>query len=202
VKIFLSHLLAAVLLVQVAQAASVYVYVNEKGSKLITDHPRENLRGYRLLKKYGIDDNVGAPFGWAQGADITPIRSEYDGLIMSMAAQFGLEPALIKAIIHVESAFNPNALSPKGAKGLMQLMPETAHRYGVNTREDPTSSVEGGSRYIRDLLTLFNDDTRLALAAYNAGESAVRKYNGIPPFRETQSYVEKVIRLRDRYLRH
>ena len=106
---------------------------------------------------------------------------------------------LLKAMVHVESAFNADAVSPKGAMGLMQLMPATAKRYGVTSRKDPVASLEGGARYFHDLLVLFEQDLRLALAAYNAGENAVIKYQGIPPYPETQNYVERVIELRDRY---
>ena len=105
-------------------------------------------------------------------------------------------------MVHVESAFNPEALSPKGAMGLMQLMPATAERYGVTSREDPVASLEGGGRYMYDLLALFDQDLRLALAAYNAGENAVMKYNGIPPYPETRNYVERVIQLLASYRRN
>ena len=184
--------------------ASIYVYVDVQGNRLITDHPRNDLKGYKLTKTYGVDDYFGLADRPGSSTSyglkaFKPIASKFDQLIISKAKVFGLEPALLKAIVHVESLFNPDALSPKGAKGLMQLMPATAKRYGVVSRSDPTSSLEGGGRYMRDLLSLFNDDIRLALAAYNAGENAVVKYNGIPPYPETQYYVENVIRLRDKY---
>ncbi len=179
-------------------SAVIYVYENGAGNRLITDHPRGDLVGYSLIKKYGVDDNFGLPYQYSN-KPISPIASQFDNLIFLNADKIGLEPALLKAIVHVESAFNPNALSPKGAKGLMQLMPETAKRYGVVSREDPVASLLGGGRYMRDLLVMFNQNTRLALAAYNAGENAVTKYNGIPPYPETQNYVEKVIELRNKY---
>ena len=104
------------------------------------------------------------------------------------------------AIITVESWYNPNAVSRAGAIGLMQLMPETAKRYGVINRRDVKESINGGSRYLSDLLRMFNNNIRLALAAYNAGENAVKKYdNTVPPYRETKNYVEKVIKYYKKY---
>ena len=189
--------------VPVAQAASIYVYVNAKGNKLITDHPRSDLRGYKLQKTYGVDDNFGLADRPASSTRAWRARSsDYDDLIVRKAQSLGLEAALLKAIVHVESAFNPVAVSPKGATGLMQLMPATAQRYGVVSRTDPAASLDGGGRYLRDLLQMFDFDLRLALAAYNAGEGAVMRYNGIPPYPETQGYVENVIRMLDAYRRN
>ena len=193
-------ILVLMLVSSLAWPASVYVYVDQNGNRLITDHRRTDLKGYKLLKKYQADDHFGSPYKPSRSTStLRPRVSDYDKLIRFKADQFGLEPALLKAVVHVESAFNPNALSPKGALGLMQLMPGTAARYGIQKRTDPESSLDGGGRYLRDLLFMFNHDTRLALAAYNAGENAVTRYNGIPPYPETEDYVEKVIQLRDKY---
>ena len=191
---------AATLLGFSASAAPIYVYVNDKGNRLITDHVRTDLPGYQLLRKYQADDHFGtANRPAAKRAGLRPRASDYDKLIVAKANALGLEPALLKAMIHIESAFNPGAVSPKGASGLMQLMPETARRYGVTDRFSPSQSLEGGGRYVRDLLLMFNHDTRLALAAYNAGENAVTRYNGIPPYSETQQDVELVIQMRALY---
>jgi len=114
-------------------------------------------------------------------------------MIMTAAAREGVDPALVEAIIAVESAFNPRAISPKGAMGLMQLMPQTAFRYGVSNAFDPQANLTGGIRYLRDLLHLFGGDLPQALAAYNAGETAVLMYGGIPPYRETREYVRMVL---------
>lgn len=183
-----------------ARAADIYVYETGERSRLITDHPRSE-PGYRLLKVY----RVGDPWDQAQeGADtpaasLHPVPSPYDGLIQRTANFLRLDPALLKAVMHVESAFNRYAISRKGARGLMQLMPGTARRYGVASVFDPRQNVIGGARYLRDLLNQFNNDTRLALAGYNAGENAVVRHNGIPPYQETQRYVRKVLVLYKKY---
>jgi len=120
--------------------------------------------------------------------------------VMAAARAFQLDPALIHAVISAESGYNPLARSPKGAKGLMQLMPATARRYGVDNPLDPKQNIEGGSAYLRYLLTLFGNDLQLALAAYNAGEGAVMEYgHRIPPYRETTQYVPKVLSYYKRY---
>ena len=124
-------------------------------------------------------------------------------LIPKVAAEIGLELALLQAVIETESGYNPNAISRAGAVGLMQLMPATAERFGVTDRYDAAQSLYGGARYLRYLLKLFNNDLKLAIAAYNAGEGNVRKYgNQIPPFRETQDYVVKVMQLYKAYQRY
>jgi soluble lytic murein transglycosylase-like protein len=121
-------------------------------------------------------------------------RGEYDGLIRETANRYRLHPELLHAVVQTESAYNPGAVSSAGAVGLMQLMPDTARRYGVRDIWDPKENVKGGASYLRDLLDMFDNDLRLALAAYNAGENAVVRYgNQIPPYSETQDYVRKVI---------
>jgi hypothetical protein len=126
-------------------------------------------------------------------------RQRFTPDINRIAAQHRLEPALLHAVISAESSYNPWAVSPKGAMGLMQLMPGTAARFGVGNPYDPIANMQGGARYLRWLLDYFND-TRLAVAAYNAGEGAVQKYgNQIPPYRETQNYVVKVLDYYHRY---
>lgn len=123
----------------------------------------------------------------------------YRAFVDSAARTYGVDPHLVHAVIAVESAYNPMAVSPKGASGLMQLMPETARRYGVRNIFDPQENIQGGVRYLRDLLALFNNDYKLVLAGYNAGENAViRSGNRIPPYAETLAYVPKVMDLWDR----
>ena len=116
-------------------------------------------------------------------------------LIQRLAQQYSVDPHLVRAIITVESNFDPRAVSRAGAQGLMQLMPDTAARYRVEDPFDPHANLEGGIRYLRDLLRLFPSDLRHVLAAYNAGEGAVQQYGGIPPYPETQRYVERVLAL-------
>lgn len=123
----------------------------------------------------------------------------YKGEIAAAAADFGVDTSLLRAVIHAESAFNPLAVSSKGAQGLMQLMPATAGDLGVTDAFDVVQNIRGGARYLAQLMKDFNGDARLATAAYNAGAGAVQKYRGIPPYDETQVYVERVATLRDRY---
>lgn len=126
-------------------------------------------------------------------------RSKYMQLIAKTARKHHLDPDLLHAVIRVESAYNPSAISSAGAVGLMQLMPDTARRYGVSDRNDPAQNVEGGAHYLKDLLAMFDADLTLAIAAYNAGENAVIKYNkSIPPYPETQQYVKQVLALYQR----
>lgn len=128
-------------------------------------------------------------------------KAQYDDMVEQTARQLGLESALLHAVISVESRYDPRAVSNKGAVGLMQLMPATARRYDVSDPFDPEQNLQGGARYLRDLLRLFDSDKRLALAAYNAGENAVlRSGNRIPAFRETRDYVPKVLGYYSRYL--
>lgn len=115
------------------------------------------------------------------------------------ATDYGVDAALLRAVIHAESAFNPLAISAKGAQGLMQLMPGTANDLGVSDAFDVSQNIRGGAQYLALMLKNFNGDERLATAAYNAGPGAVRKYSDVPPYAETQVYVERVATLRDRY---
>jgi soluble lytic murein transglycosylase-like protein len=115
-----------------------------------------------------------------------------DSVVQTIAAQNSLPPQLIHSVIKVESNYNPNAISPKGALGLMQLIPATARRFGVSDVFDPVENIQGGARYLKYLLDLYKNDYRLALAAYNAGEAAVAKYGDVPPYAETRNYLVQV----------
>ncbi|HET6912518.1 MAG TPA: transglycosylase SLT domain-containing protein [Rhodanobacteraceae bacterium] len=126
---------------------------------------------------------------------------DYDDAIRAAAAKNGVSEALLRAVIHAESAFNPRALSYKGAQGLMQLMPGTASDMGVTDAFDASQNISGGAKYLAQLLHDFNGNVQWAVAAYNAGEGAVRKYKGVPPYDETQVYVKRVAILRHRYLK-
>lgn len=121
-------------------------------------------------------------------------------LIDRIARKHGMDPELVKAVARVESNYNPTAISPKGALGVMQLLPETAERFGVADAYDPAQNIEGGIRYLKFLRDRFPGNLSLVLAAYNAGENAVRKHGGIPPYRETRDYVHKIRQLYGRDL--
>ncbi len=122
-------------------------------------------------------------------------KNRYNTIINEASRQYNVNKQLIQAIISTESCFNPNAVSPKGAQGLMQLMPFTAKRFGVNDSFDPAQNIIGGVKYLRFLLKRFRGEASLAIAAYNAGEGAVDHYAGIPPYKETRNYVKKVLAL-------
>lgn len=126
-------------------------------------------------------------------------RGEIDNLISKYANKNGLDEDFVKAVINQESGFNPNATSHCGAMGLMQLMPTTAQGLGVVDAYNPEQNIEGGTKYLKGLLDRFDNDKSLALAAYNAGPNAVKKYGGIPPYAETQNYVKKVLSKYDTY---
>ena len=126
-------------------------------------------------------------------------RNEIDNLITKYADKNGLDEDFVKAVINQESGFNPNATSHCGAMGLMQLMPATAQGLGVKNAYDAEQNIEGGTKYLKGLMDRFGNDKSLALAAYNAGPNAVKKYNGIPPYADTQNYVKKVLSKYDTY---
>jgi soluble lytic murein transglycosylase-like protein len=136
------------------------------------------------------------------GVDFGNVRlnmTAYQAEVSAAAREYGVDEAIVRAIIHAESAFNPNALSRVGAQGLMQLMPPTAARFGVGNAFDPSQNIRGGVKYLAWLLKRFNGNLTLAAAGYNAGEGAVDKYDGVPPYRETQRYVQRVGVLAERY---
>jgi hypothetical protein len=140
--------------------------------------------------------------GTLPGVNFGRIRlntNAYSSEIASASAQFGVEEAIVRAIIHAESSYNPGALSRVGAQGLMQLMPATARRFGVSNAFDPAQNIRGGVQYLGWLLKRFNGDLTLAAAGYNAGEGAVDKYKGVPPYAETRRYVQRVAQLAERY---
>ncbi len=130
--------------------------------------------------------------------DMTPViatqPTALPDVVSTASGRYHLDPDLVNSVIHAESGFNPRAVSPKGAQGLMQLMPPTASRLGVADAFDPAGNVDGGTRYLRELLEKYNFDMVKALAAYNAGPGRVEQYHGVPPYRETQAYVAKVVR--------
>ncbi len=176
---------------QAATQVAIYSFVDADGVRHFTDVPDDNR--YRRLRLSPKDRT-------ASGDAYEPSRlaraSQYDALIERAASAAAVEANLLRAVIVVESGFNARAVSPRGAVGLMQLMPATAARFGVGDVYDPRENVHGGARYLRFLMDRFGQDLRLALAAYNAGEQAVERNGGrIPPFAETQAYVPRVLRI-------
>lgn len=173
--------------------ADIYTYVDENGVLNFTNsHPVGRKKFRRIFKEESPKSAIRS-----YAPRVTP--TEYDTHIFTTCAKYDVDPALVKAIIHTESAFNPYAVSPKGAEGLMQLMPETAGMVNVADSFDPYANIEGGVRYFKYLLQRFDGNIKLSLAAYNAGETNVQKYGGVPPFKETREYVRKVMALWQSY---
>ncbi len=169
------------------EAGDIYMIEHADGTVTFTDTPAHS--GYALF-----DVDGPAPTPAMINPRAFPLLDSFDLLLLEAASRTGLDPALLKAVCLAESGMNPNAVSSAGAQGLMQLMPATAAHLKVTDPFDPEQSIRGGSQYLADQLDTFGD-TRRALAAYNAGPGNVRKYNGIPPFEETQDYVVKVMDL-------
>lgn len=145
------------------------------------------------VKRFIADGGVFPRRSWRFHDGSGPIfRSKYDSTIVEAAKKFDVDAALVSAVIKAESDFNPRETSRKGARGLMQLMPATAQRFGVTDSFDPVANIYAGTRYLRWLLQTFDGNADLAVAAYNAGERNVWKYNGVPPFRETVNYISRI----------
>jgi len=167
-------------------SAGIYRYVDENGVIHFTNCPRDPK--FKLYIRESSED-VGNENAGVYVKD----SALYDSLISEFSKKYQVDFALIKAMIRAESGFNPLAVSRKGAKGLMQLMPETASRMNVSNVFSPRENIEGGVRHFKNLLSLFDNDVRLSLAAYNAGENLVAELRSIPPYRETVDYVRKVL---------
>lgn len=188
-------LLGIFLALPILAHAEIFKYRGADGSLHFTDRPMGN--GYKLLWHSGKSKKRrGGGYGLAKMAQN---RSKYTPLIDKVSKELRLHPGLLHAMVQVESAYNAQAVSKRGARGLMQLMPATASRYGVIDVYDPRQNLEGGARYLADLLREFEFDIKLALAAYNAGENAVKRFgNTIPPYPETINYVDKVLGVYER----
>ncbi len=186
-KSLLIALLSLALVTEVA--ADIFKYTAPDGRVYYTDAPRKGY-DYRLIirtrpRTYNHDVKF-----------MSGNKGKYNDLIAKAAAKHQVDPKLLHAVIQAESAYNASAVSSAGAVGLMQLMPDTARRYGVIDRRDAEQNVDGGTRYLKDLLAMFNSNLKLAVAGYNAGEGAVMKYhNTVPPYPETRNYVQQVLSL-------
>lgn len=179
-------------------AAEIYIYELPSGARMITDHALNN-KQYKLVQTSTRVKGMGTLINSKNTQPLLVDASAYDQIIQRFARTYTMDASLIKAVMHAESGFNPHAISHKGASGLMQLMPATAAQYGVKDIFDPMQNIRAGTQYLRDLMKRYNNNHRLALAAYNAGETAVRRYKGVPPYAETQGYVRKVLGFKTRY---
>ncbi len=190
--------------VTTAQAASVAIYKDKRGQVLLTNvQPSGKFDKYnkKVRETYYRNDNSSNTYtdnisNQIYGSSTTSnsnSRNAYDSYIRDSAQRHGIDPALLKAMMHTESSFNPNARSPVGAQGLMQLMPATARRFKVSNAWNPSENIEGSAKYLAWLMRRFNNRVEYAVAGYNAGEGNVDKYNGIPPFKETRNYVKSVM---------
>ena len=168
--------------------ADIYRYVDEDDIVHFTDAPTD--KRYKVfMRDLKKDKELRTKLKYA--SSVNP--AEFEQLIKTCSSKYGVNPCLVKAVIHAESGYNPNAVSSKGASGLMQLMPATARSLKVADRFNPKDNVEGGVKYLRFLLDTFRGDVSLAVAAYNAGLGSVAKYGGIPPYNETRTYVTRVL---------
>lgn len=187
------HLLLTLLWLPLAHA-DIYGFTDEAGTLVLSDIKQDNR--YALLLQTEIAQNpaLGVPF--AGGRINWENQKRFAPLVAQAARANQLDEALLHAVISTESGYEPRAISPKGAIGLMQVMPATGKRFGVINLNDPRKNIDAGARYLRVLLQLFNNDLSLVLAAYNAGENAVIRHGRkIPPYRETRQYVPRVLAL-------
>jgi hypothetical protein len=194
-------LVAAVTLVSPVSSAhaDIYVFTEKDGTVRFTNRQPPTGVKAKVFTGKGTRYSVYGSWSGARGGSGKIFRDRYNEFIRHSAAMHRVDPSLIKAVIHAESAFNPRAVSPKGALGLMQLMPDTARQWGVRKPFDPASNIHGGTQHLAMLLRKYHGNLVYTIAAYNAGEEAVRRHGGIPPYQETRDYVKKVLHLQRRY---
>lgn len=181
---------------QGGKAETIYKYRRFDGVLAFTDQRPLHIGDYEVLRFDCYACKPGSTIDWRR----TPLNlNAYADLVAQAARHYQVDPALVRAVIHAESAFRADARSNKGALGLMQLMPQTAQELGVTDALDEVQNIQGGVRYLAALLQRFDGDISLATAAYNAGPGAVERYSGIPPYAETRAYVERVAILHERY---
>ena len=178
--------IALVVALPAVASAQIYSWRDASGNWVLSDKPKDPAA---QLRTYGVSKAV--TFKTTKAAT-TERAKRYDELIEENARVHGVSPHLVRAVIQQESGFNQYALSPKGAMGLMQLMPATATELGVTDPYNPAQNIRAGVTYLKGLLAKFAENIELALAAYNAGPTAVRKYGAVPPYRETQTYVTRI----------
>ncbi|WP_371194994.1 lytic transglycosylase domain-containing protein [Glaciecola sp. SC05] len=174
--------------------AQVYTYTDDNGVKVLTSSKPDTSRYH--VKNHGCFGTCRTGINWTK----TPLKQTlYFREVNDAATAFGVDKALVRAIIHAESWFEPTALSSAGAQGLMQLMPATQERFGVSDPHNPQQNISAGVKYLAWLMKEFDHDVERVIAAYNAGENAVKRYNGVPPFNETREYLRRVKILYQRY---
>lgn len=188
-------LIAAVIGLSAAQAAVVYKYTDRKGTVVYTNKRPAGVKVQSIFVYCPACDPESKVDWTTTGLNV----ESYAEIVNQEAARHSIEPAFVRAIMHAESAFNPNAMSKAGAVGLMQLMPAAASDFGCSDRYDPVQNIRGGVAYMRFLMDLFDGNADLVMASYNAGQNAVLKYTGVPPYAETQVYVQRVGVLLKRY---
>ncbi len=182
--------------------ADIYQYVDERGVVHFTNAPSGPVKGTATIRREArrlsqaslLDARASTP-PQQRSSTVDRVPEAYLQSINRACEKYGVDPSLVRAVVKVESDYDPYAVSHKGAVGLMQLMPQTAQDLNVKNSFDPHENIEGGVRYLRYLLDRYEGNLKLALAAYNAGETAVRRWGSVPPFRETQNYVKKVLGL-------
>jgi soluble lytic murein transglycosylase len=186
--------LACVVALAPAAHAQIYVYKDQYGRTVFTDNPQGE--GYARYRPKSDSTRRG---GVARASVSPRTTRAFDPAIKRASLQHGVSPALVKAVIAAESGFDPEAISRKGAQGLMQLMPYTAESLGVDDALDPWQNIDGGTRYLSQMIERFPGELTLALAAYNAGPEAVKRHRGVPPYQETRTYVRRVLRYYEKY---